>query len=140
LLEIPTQLEVVVDLAVEHDRQATILGHHWLMPEWRDVDHGEATMSEQDTGGSIRPHTGVVRATVGETRQHAIESFLSEVQPRRLGEPNTRNATHDVIGNVVSLTNEARPLHRAGQLGARANQAWARSVWSAALPSRVHLS
>ena len=97
-------------------------------------------MPKQDTGRSIRPYTGVVRATMGETRQHAIELFLGEVQPCRLGEPNTRNATHSVIGNVVSLTNEARPLHRAGQLGARANQAWARSVWSAARPSRVHLS
>jgi hypothetical protein len=49
------------------------------MPEWRDVDHGETTMPKQDTGRSVRPHAGVVRATMGETRQHAIESFLSEV-------------------------------------------------------------
>lgn len=94
-------------------------------------------MPEQDTGRSIGPHTGVVRATMGETCQHAIESFLSEVQPRRLGEPNTRNATHSIIGNVVSLTTRAQPASRAHRPGARRHRVRARNVASAVAPSRL---
>jgi hypothetical protein len=94
-------------------------------------------MPKQDTGRSIRPYTGVVRATMGETRQHAIELFLGEVQPCRLGEPNTRNATHSVIGNVVSLTTRAQPpAPRAQQPGARRHRVRARNVASAVAPSR----
>jgi len=50
------------------------------MSEWRDVDDGQAAMSEENAAWTIYPRTCVVRPAMGEAREHAFHPLLGGVE------------------------------------------------------------
>jgi hypothetical protein len=67
------------------------------MPERRDVNDSEPTVPEQHTSRPIVPDPCVIRTTMREPDQHALESFFSAVESDRLGKPNSRDSTHGAL-------------------------------------------
>ena len=61
LLQLGSQVAVVVDLAVVRHREAAAGGHHGLVPERGQVDDGEASRCQRHARAGVGPRASVVR-------------------------------------------------------------------------------
>ncbi len=91
-LERGTQLQVVVDLAVENDLVAAVGTGHRLVTGGGKVEDCEPPMPEGDAGRGIQPQPLVIGAAVGDGIQHAPEHGAGVLREAGLDE--SRNAAH----------------------------------------------
>ncbi len=91
LLEVAPQLRVVVDHAVEGDRDAEVRVDHRLRRPIRQVDDLQAAMRERD--GPLCPRSGTVRPTPLHRRAHGCHR--ADVCRRAIKPDLTREAAHE---------------------------------------------
>ncbi len=63
-LELRTEGAEVIDLAVKHDDVASRGRVHRLVAKWREINDGEASVAERDSGPAVEPRAGIVRSAV----------------------------------------------------------------------------
>jgi len=68
--ELLSQLDKVVDLAIERDHPSSRLRRHGLMAVRRQVDDRQATVTERDAGRRIDPRTSIVGPAIGDRVSH----------------------------------------------------------------------
>jgi hypothetical protein len=74
-LQLSSQLEVIIDLAVEDDDAMSIRERHWLRAAG-EIDYRKPTMTEVNSLGLLNIKSLSVRAAVGDTAGHAFEIAL----------------------------------------------------------------
>jgi hypothetical protein len=73
--ELGAKLEIVVDLAVEGDRQRAARVVHRLMPARREIDDGQTTMPERDRAVG----SGPCAAVIGTAMRHRVRHRAHDV-------------------------------------------------------------
>ncbi len=79
----------IEDLAVEGDDEASVGALHWLVPEWTEVDDGQAPVSKPE--GSLAPEAGIVGAPVCQGIAHPLHDRRIR---GRAAAPDADNAAH----------------------------------------------
>src|SRR6185312_4943315 len=128
LLQVGTQIQMVIDLAVEDDDVATAIRHHGLMPSARQIDNGQAAETEAHLSIDIGPHATIVGATVpnlighgfqykrllrrvlGSTAQKAGQSAHACRPPAFSNRPASRGATCCTQYSSSTRRRPARPM------------------------------
>jgi hypothetical protein len=98
-LQLITQVQVVVDFAVEHDAEAIAFVMHRLMAARRQIDDGEPTLGQADVATRRPPRAAIV----GTTMRH---SRTADIEPTPIADwilrSNTDNSAHQFIPSSVS--------------------------------------
>ncbi len=97
------QLAIVEDLAIVGDDVATVRRDHRLVAARREVDDGQAAMTEGNPSGRIKPNALAIRTAMGEAVSHS-DSLRTKFLGRRLCEAidYAGNAAHRVIKSRVA--------------------------------------
>src|SRR5713226_4852731 len=88
-----SNLFVVVNFAVENDHVAAGCGKHRLMTFRRKVKNGKAPECEADPSCAVVEGSGIIRATMGESRAHPAQSFQGMFRSS-FCLPESGNSTH----------------------------------------------
>src|SRR5713226_2819796 len=98
-----SNLFVVVNFAVENDHVAAGCGKHRLMTFRRKVKNGKAPECEADPGCAVVEGSGIIRATMGESRAHPTQSFQGMFRSS-FCLPESGNSTHGDASVTPKLT------------------------------------
>ena len=74
-LQLSSQLEMIIDLAVEDDDAMSVPERHWLRAAG-EIDYRKPTMTEINSLGLLNIKSLSVRAPVGQAAGHAFEIAL----------------------------------------------------------------
>ena len=93
----PSELRMVVDLAVEDDDASPRGGQHRLMASRRQVDDGQALVSQRDAGLAVEPDAGIVGAAMRDGVRHPAGNRRRFFRNEALPAKKSRYATHAVF-------------------------------------------
>ena len=65
-----SQGQMIVDFTIEGDDKTSTARHHGLMSCWRQIQNGQAPVSERHAGRSVSPYAVVIRATMLKSGRH----------------------------------------------------------------------
>src|SRR5574340_1443540 len=81
LFQLRAQRFKVIHLPVKTDHIATAGGMHRLVTFWRQIQDGQAPMSQGDARLNIHPGTAIIRSSVSKRMHHLrSEEHTSELQ------------------------------------------------------------
>src|SRR5258708_22054858 len=71
-LELAANIEVIIDLAVESDREAPAVAVHRLGAGFGEIENRQSAMAESNAGGSIGPQAAGIAAAMVERVPHSL--------------------------------------------------------------------
>src|SRR5882672_4000207 len=98
ILQLTSQLFEIVNLSIEHQHIAAVLGMHWLVSFLAKVQNCQTAMPQGHTCLGIGPTAFVVRPAMGQHAGHTpgdLFAIVHATTPRRLTK--SHNPTHKSV-------------------------------------------